>query len=182
MDPESIKPQLQKSVDFLKDRLKQIRTGRAEASLVEHIKVNVYGTKLPLNQVATISVPEPKTILITPWDKNNIEAIVKALQESEIGVNPSVSENSIRLILPPLTEERRHELVKVVKEEVEAVRISIRNIRKKWMKEYEEEVKKQNISKEEKERVEKQIDDIVHTFNEQVEKIGKEKEMEIITF
>ena len=179
VDPDSIKPKLQKSVDFLIDQLKQIRTDRANVSLVEHIEVEAYGTKMPINQLATISIPDPRTILITPWDKSNIEPIVKAIQTSNLGINPVVLEDGIKLVLPPMTAERRQELIRIVKQEVENARVAIRNIRKEWMKKYDEEAEKLNISKEERRKVEEKIDRIVGEFNEQVNKIGDQKESEL---
>jgi len=121
---------MQKSVAALKDSLAKLRTGRASIALVEHIKVDSYGTMMPLNQVASINTPDARTIAIQPWDKNLVGAIEKALQASDLGLTPNVAGQMIRLPLPPLTEERRKEIIKVAKHDAEQARVSIRGVRR----------------------------------------------------
>jgi ribosome recycling factor len=121
---------MQKSVGALKDSLSKLRTGRASTALVEHIKVDSYGTMMPLNQVASINTPDARTIAIQPWDKNLVGPIEKAIQASDLGLTPNVAGQMIRLPLPPLTEERRKEIIKVAKHDAEQARISIRGVRR----------------------------------------------------
>lgn len=121
---------MQKSVGALKDSLSKLRTGRASTALVEHIKVDSYGTMMPLNQVASINTPDARTIAIQPWDKNLVGAIEKAIQASDLGLTPNVAGQMIRLPLPPLTEERRKEIIKVAKHDAEQARVSIRGVRR----------------------------------------------------
>jgi len=175
---DDLKKRLQKTLEFLKEKLKQIRTGRANIALVENVQVEAYGAKMPMNQLATITVPEAKTILITPWDKANVELIVKAIQSADIGINPSVEGESVRLVLPPMTEERRKELVKVVKDELELGRISIRGARKEILQMLD---KTEGMGEDEKERIEKQVDEEVKKANEEIERIGEAKEAEIMS-
>lgn len=180
-DIKELKPRLLKTVDYLKDQLKKIRTGRANTALVENIEVEVYGSKMPINQLATVSVPEARSILIAPWDKNNIEVISKAIQAAEIGINPSVAEESIRINLPPMTEEKRKDLVKVVKDNMEKARVSVRNIRKEYVQYVDEGLRESLISEDAAERKRKEIDDVVKEINEKIEKMGEDKEKEIMT-
>ena len=121
---------MQKSVGALKDSLSKLRTGRASTALVEHIKVDSYGTMMPLNQVASINTPDARTIAIQPWDKNLVGPIEKAIQASDLGLTPNVAGQMIRLPLPPLTEERRKEIIKVAKHDAEQARVSIRGVRR----------------------------------------------------
>jgi len=121
---------MQKSVAALKDSLSKLRTGRASTALVEHLKVDSYGTMMPLNQVASINTPDARTIAIQPWDKNLVGAIEKAIQTSDLGLTPNVAGQMIRLPLPPLTEERRKEIIKVAKHDAEQARVSIRGVRR----------------------------------------------------
>jgi len=121
---------MQKCVGSLKDALAKLRTGRASTALVEHIKVDSYGTMMPLNQVASINTPDARTIAIQPWDKNLVGPIEKAIQASDLGLTPNVAGQMIRLPLPPLTEERRKEIIKVAKHDAEQARVSIRGVRR----------------------------------------------------
>jgi ribosome recycling factor len=121
---------MQKSVAALKDSLSKLRTGRASTALVEHIKVDSYGTLMPLNQVASINTPDARTIAIQPWDKNLVGPIEKAIQASDLGLTPNVAGQMIRLPLPPLTEERRKEIIKVAKQDAEHARVAIRGVRR----------------------------------------------------
>jgi ribosome recycling factor len=121
---------MRKSVDALKDALAKLRTGRASTAIVDHIRVDSYGTMMPLNQVASINTPDARTIAIQPWDKNLVGAIEKALLASDLGLTPNVAGQMIRLPLPPLTEERRKEIIKVAKHEAETARVAVRNVRR----------------------------------------------------
>lgn len=175
---DELKKRLAKSLEFLREKLKQIRTGRANIALVENVSVEAYGTKMPLNQLATITIPEAKMIMISPWDKANLELIVKAIQKAELGINPVVDGDSVRLVLPPMTEERRKELVKVVKDELENSRISVRNARKEALQALDHQ---EGMGEDEKERIEKQVDEEVKKANEEIERLGTTKEAEVLS-
>lgn len=121
---------MKRSVEVLRHELTRIRTGKASAGLIEPIKAEVYGSEMPLSQLATVTTPDARTILIQPWDKTTLGAIEKGIQKSDLGLNPSNDGQQIRLTLPPLTEERRKELVKIVKKYVEEAKTAIRNVRR----------------------------------------------------
>ena len=121
---------MNKTIEALKQDLAKLRTGRAHPSLLDHITVDYYGSEVPLSQAATISVPDPRTLAVSAWDKKMIPAIEKAIRSSDLGLNPATSGDLVRIPLPALTEQRRREMIKVVKGEVEHARVSIRNVRR----------------------------------------------------
>jgi ribosome recycling factor len=170
---------MQKSIQALEEELNTIRTGRASATLFERVKVEYYGNPTPLNQVATISVPEARLVVIQPWDKGIINEIEKAIQKSELSVNPSNDGKVIRINIPPLTEERRKEYVKVAKNMAEQARVALRNIRRDANDELKKAQKAGDISEDEEKRaadeVQKITDESVEKVNEAVE--AKEKEI-----
>lgn len=170
---------MQKSIQALEEELNTIRTGRASAALFERVKVEYYGNPTPLNQVATISVPEARLVVIQPWDKGIINEIEKAIQKSELSVNPSNDGKVIRINIPPLTEERRKEYVKVAKSMAEQARVALRNIRRDANEELKKAQKAGDISEDDEKRaadeVQKITDDSVEKVNEAVE--AKEKEI-----
>ncbi len=171
---------MQGAVRALEEDLAAIRTGRASPALVERLEVEYYGTPTPLLQLAAISVPEPRQLLIKPFDPSTLRAIERAIQTSDLGLNPNNDGKNIRLILPPLTEERRRELVKVVHHRVEEARIAIRNIRrdvKKDLKEFEDE---KLISEDERKRAEDKLDDLTKEYIEKAEAVGERKEKEVM--
>ncbi len=143
---------MQKTVGGLKKELAAIRTGRATPNLIEYIKVEYAGVPTPLNQVAGISAPEASLLIIQPWDKSSIRSIEKAIQTSDLGLNPVSDGNVIRINIPPLSEERRQELIKVVRRRVEERRIAIRNLRREAMDELKELEKNKDISQDEHKR------------------------------
>lgn len=170
---------MQKSIQALEEELNTIRTGRASAALFERVKVEYYGNPTPLNQVATISVPEARLVVIQPWDKGIINEIEKAIQKSELSVNPSNDGKVIRINIPPLTEERRKEYVKVAKNMAEQARVAVRNIRRDANDELKKAQKAGDLSEDEEKRaadeVQKITDEYVDKVNESVE--AKEKEI-----
>ncbi|NPA92862.1 MAG: ribosome recycling factor [Chloroflexi bacterium] len=171
---------MQGAIRALEEDLAGIRTGRASPALVERLEVEYYGTPTPLMQLASISVPEPRQLLIKPFDPSTLRAIERAIQTSDLGLNPNNDGKNIRLILPPLTEERRRELVKVVHHRVEEARIAIRNVRrdvKKDLKEYEEE---KLISEDDRKRAEEKLDDLTKEYIEKAEALGERKEKEVM--
>ncbi len=137
---------MQKCIQSFQADLKKLRTGRAHPSLIEGIKVDFYGSESPLNQVANISVEDGRTLVVTPWDRNMVSAIEKAIHKSDLHLTPNTAGTVIRIPLPPLTEERRREILKVVKQDAEAARVSVRNVRRDAMAEAKEALKEKLIS------------------------------------
>lgn len=173
------KDKMNKSVNNLEEEFKTIRTGRASTALFDQLKVEAYGTPTPLNQLATVSVPEARLVVIQPWDKGLLSEIEKAIQKSELSVNPSNDGKVIRINIPPLTEERRKEFVKVAKNMAEQSRVAIRNIRREANDSLKKKQKNSEISEDEEKKgideIQKQTDSHIKTINELLEK--KEKEI-----
>jgi len=173
---------MNKAVDALRDDLVTIRTGRASPALVERLPVEYYGTLIPLNQLATISVPEPRLLTIRPWDPNALADIERAILKSELGLPPSNDGKIIRLTIPRLTEERRQELVKIVGKRVEEGKIAIRNIRRDAIEDLRELQTEKLISEDDFYRTKDDIQEITDRFVAKVEEIGRDKEQEILEF
>jgi ribosome recycling factor len=157
-----------------------IRAGRANASLLEGVNVNYYGADTPLNQLAQISVPEARMLMITPYDKNVLEDIEKAINKADLGITPSNDGNVIRLVVPQLTEERRREIAKQVGEEAETAKISVRNIRRDSIDELRKSQKSGDISEDELHRFEQDVQALTDTSVENIDALATEKEKEII--
>jgi len=177
---KSAETRMQKSVESLRTDLKRIRTGRAHVSLLDSIMIDYYGTPTQLAQVANISTPDARTLSVSPWEKNLISVIEKAILTSDLGLNPATSSDVIRIPLPPLTEERRKELIKVVKAEGENTRIAIRNIRRDAIGDVKELLKEKKISEDEERKFQEQIQKITDKYVENVEGVLKEKEKELL--
>lgn len=171
---------MQKTVDVLSRDLATIRTGRATPALVEHLKVDYHGISTPLNQLASISVPEAKMILIQPWDRSSIRNIEKAILTSDLGFNPINDGNVIRIIVPPLTEERRKELTKLVRKRLEETRVALRNVRREAIERLREAERNKEISQDQHARASEQIQKLTESFIEKVNSIGQAKEAEIL--
>ena len=171
---------MDKSIHSLKKDISTLRTGRANSSMLDTIKVDVYGQLMPIEQLATISVPEARLISIQVWDKANITLIDSALQKSELGINPQIDGQIIRLRIPDLTEERRKDLIKVLKNMGEKSKIAIRNIRREANEDLKKELKDKIISEDDSKNFEKNIQKITDLNIENIEKILIEKEKEII--
>ncbi len=169
-----------KGTEVLGRDLASLRTGRASPALVENIRADYYGTPTPLNQMAGISAPDVRMLIIQPWDKQAIPVIEKALQKSELGLNPSSDGTVIRLNIPPLTEERRKDLVKLVKKRVEEGRIAIRNVRREALERLRELQKNKEISEDDEKRAEKDLQELTDRFIENVNELGKDKETEVL--
>jgi len=176
---ESHQEEFRKAIDFLKRDVQTIRTNRANPELVSHILIEVYGTKTPLEQLATLSVPEPRTIVIQPWDKNVIKEIEKSLTKADIGTMPVINEGVIRLILPPLNEERRNDLVKVLHLKLENARKSLRAIRDSIRDEIVKAERAKEISEDDKYRLFEKLDKATGDYQEEVKTVGERKEKEI---
>jgi ribosome recycling factor len=173
---------MKKSISALKDDFNTIRTGRASSALFEKIKVNYYEQQVPLNQVATISVPEARLVVIQPWDRSVLPEIEKAIQKSELSVNPNNDGKIIRISIPPLTEERRKEFVKLAKNKAEQCRVSIRNIRRDANEDLKKLQKTSEISDDDSKRGMDEIQRLTDRYIAEVNKLLEEKEKEILEF
>jgi ribosome recycling factor len=173
--------EFEEAVDHLKQELSTLRTGRASASLVEHLQVEYYGTMAELLTIAQIAIPEPRQITIQPYDKNALKDIEKAIQQSNIGINPVNDGNVIRLNIPAMTEERRKELAKAVSQTSEKTRVTIRNIREDIWKEIQRMEKEGEISEDDKIAGKDELQDVVDKWNAEVKKIAEAKEQEVMT-
>ncbi len=171
---------MKKATHALQEEFNTIRTGRASAALFEKIKVDYYEQKVPLNQVANISIPEARLVVIQPWDRTVLNEIEKAIQKSELSVNPSNDGKVIRIAIPPLTEERRKELVKVTKNKAEASRVSIRNVRRDANEDLKKMEKSSEISEDQTKRGMDEIQKLTDKYIEEVNKLYEIKEKEIM--
>ena len=171
---------MSKALDALRRDLTSIRTGRANPSILDRVMVAYYGTNSPINQVASISVPESRMLVIQPWDKGSIPAIEKAIMKSDLGVTPSNDGQVIRIALPQLTEERRKQMVKIVHQQTEDAKVSIRNVRRDAITNIKELMNEKMISENDERRGEHQVDELTKKFTDEAEKIGKAKEAEVL--
>lgn len=172
---------LNKAVEHFKNELGKIRTGRANPSLVEDLQVDYYGTKTPLKQIASINTPEPRQIVIQPWDRGALVAIESAIRESDLNLNPNNDGALIRINIPMLTEERRKDLVKVLNQKSEESRIAVRSVREEIWKEAQEMERKGEISEDDKFKCKDKLQEIVDEYNKKIEEIRTKKEAEIMT-
>ncbi len=175
------KPQFQQVVEHFEKELKGMRTGRASSSTVEDVKVEAYGSMMELKGLASISIPDAKTIQIEPWDKNVVKDIEKALINASLGMSPNVVGTIIRLVMPPMTEQNRKEMVKVVNQKGEMARIGIRNVREEVRDAISKQEEDKIITEDEKFRLFEQLDAVVKDMNQQIETIVKDKEEEVMT-
>jgi len=169
-----------KTIEALRKDLASVRTGRATPTLVDNIKVDYYGTPTPLKQMATISAPEARLLVIQPWDNTTIGEIKKAILKSELGLNPSSDGNVIRLAIPPLSEERRRELVKAVHKKAEEGRIALRNIRRDALEMLRDLEKEKEISQDEQKRAQERLQEITDSFIEKAGELAQAKEAELL--
>lgn len=172
-----IKEKLEKSLENLEKKFTTVRTGRANPSSLDGVKADYYGSMTPLKQLGTISVPEGNQLLIKPFDKGSLASIEKAIVTANLGYNPTNDGETIRIIIPPLTEERRKELTKQVKALSEEAKVSVRNIRREAMEKIEKSEQSEDISK----GMEKDVQDLVNIYNKKIDEILKEKEQELMT-
>jgi len=169
-----------KSVASLQQDLTKIRTGRAHTSLLDHITVEYYGSPVPLNQVANVGVEDSRTLIITPWEKDMVQPIEKAIMGSDLGLNPSSAGTVIRVPLPALTEERRKDMIRVVRQEAEGGRIAVRNIRRDAMHDVKELLKEKMIGEDDERRAEGEIQGITDKYIAEIDKLLSEKEAELM--
>jgi ribosome recycling factor len=171
---------MQKAVDALKQDLGAIRAGRASATLVDRITIEYYGAPTPLNQVASISVPEARLLVIQPWDRKLLVDIEKAIQKSDLGINPTNDGQVIRLNIPPMSEDRRRDLVKTLHKKLDEHKVAVRNIRRDVQDKLREREKKKEVSEDELKRSTEKLQKLTDRFIEDMDKVGKAKEVEIL--
>ncbi len=172
---------MRKSIESLKQELSKLRTGRAHTSLLDHITVDYYGTPTPINQVANVTVADARTLTVVPWDKSMVAAVEKAIMTSDLGLTPATAGTTIRIPLPPLTEERRRDMIRLVRQEAEAARVAIRNIRRDANNEIKRLLKEKAVSEDESRRAEEEIQRLTTRFvDRDVEDILQAKEKELL--
>lgn len=171
---------MQKSIDALSNELQRIRTGRAHPSLLEHVQVDYYGSMTPLKQVANVTIEDARTLSVVPWEKTMVQPIEKAIMESDLGLNPMSAGEVIRIPLPPLTEERRKEMVKLVKQTGESTKIAVRNIRRDANGDFKDLLKEKEITEDELHKAEDDIQKITDKFVADVDSVLVKKEAELM--
>ena len=176
-----LEDRMDKCIKSLEREYLTIRTGRANPAILDNVKVESYGSFMPINQVATVSCPEPRLIMIQPWDKSNISAIEKAILKSDLSLNPASDGNVIRIQIPELTEERRKELVKVVKTKSEDAKVAIRNVRRDGNDMIKEIEKEKTISEDESKAAQANIQKVTDKYIEKAQKLAENKEKEILS-
>ena len=172
---------MQKSVDALKHDLTKIRTGRAHPGLLDHIHVDYYGSMVPLSQVAQVGLGDARTITVQPWEKKLVAVVEKAIRDSDLGVNPASHGDVIRVPMPPLTEERRRELTKVVRHEGENARVAVRNMRRDAISHLKEMLKKKEVSEDDERRAHDDVQKLTDRFIAEIDRLVAEKEKEVLT-
>jgi ribosome recycling factor len=177
---EKIKPEMEKAVKAFEEEVKTIRSSRASSELVENLQVECFGQKFSLRQLGQISIPEPRQILISPWDSSYIDSIVKAIEKSGLGVSPMVDGNSIRITLPPVTEEFKKNLLRILSQKKEAAKKKIREARTDAWDEIQDAFLEGKISEDQKYKGKDELQDLVEEFNEKIEEIAERKEKEIL--
>lgn len=175
------KDDLEKSIEHLKLEMGKIRTGRANPSMVEDLLVDYYGIKTPMKQVASINTPEPRLIVIQPWDRGALAGIESAIRESDLNLNPNNDGILIRVNIPMLTEERRKEMVKILNQKAEEGRIAVRSIREEIWKDIQDSEKEGKISEDDKFRGKEKLQEVVDDYNKKIEEFRTKKEAEIMT-
>lgn len=171
---------MKKAVESLQIDLAKVRTGRANAGLLDHVMVEYYGSPTPINQLANITVSDSRTILVTPWEKNMVAPVEKAILNSDLGLNPATAGNAIRVPMPPLTEERRKEMIKVVRAEGEQGRVAVRNVRRDANNQFKELVKEKAISEDEERRAAELIQKLTDKYIAEIDALLVEKEKDLM--
>ena len=178
---DKTKSKMEKYLDSLERDYKAVRAGRANPAVLDRVSVDYYGTPTPINQMAAVSVPEPRMLMIQPWDMSTLKEIEKAINTAEIGINPSNDGKVIRLVFPPLTEERRKELVKEISKRSEEAKVAIRNVRRDAMDDVKKMKKNSEITEDEMKDGEKKLQDITDSYIKQTDEMEKKKEQEILS-
>lgn len=177
----STEQKMVKSVEALKHDLAKIRTGRAHTGLLDHIQVEYYGSMVPLAQVSNVGLGDARTITVQPWEKKMLTVIEKAIRESDLGLNPAAQGEMLRIPMPPLTEERRREMTKVVRHEGENARVAVRNLRRDAIHQLKEMLKKKEISEDDERRAQDEVQKLTDRFVGEIDKLVAEKEKELMT-
>ncbi|MDJ0977200.1 MAG: ribosome recycling factor [Erythrobacter sp.] len=180
-DKADIERRMAGAVEALKSDLSGLRTGRANTSLLDPVQVEVYGSMMPLNQVATVSAPEPRMLSVQVWDKSNLIAVEKGIAHANLGLNPMIDGQTLRLPMPDLTEERRKELAKLAGQYAEKAKIAIRNVRRDAMESLKADEKKKEISEDERKRLEDEVQKLTDAHVAQTDEAAAKKEQEILT-
>jgi len=173
---------MRKSVEALRHELAKIRTGRAHPSLLDHIMVSYYGSEVPIKQVANVTAEDARTLAVVPWEKGMVKAVEKAIMQSDLGLNPNTAGNVIRVPMPPLTEERRRDLIKVARHEAEQARVAVRNIRRDANSELKEMVKEKMISEDDEHRGQEVIQKLTDQQVKDIDQVLDEKEADLMSF
>ena len=171
---------MSKSVDALRHELAKIRTGRAHPSLLDHVMVNYYGNDVPIKQVANVNVEDARTLTVTPWERGMVQIVEKAIMQSDLGLNPNTAGTVIRVPMPPLTEERRRDLIKVARHEAEQARVAVRNVRRDANQELKELVKEKMISEDDERRGQEIVQKLTDQFVKEIEQVLEEKEADLM--
>lgn len=179
---QNARERMKKSIEVLRLDLVKLRTGRANVSLLDHVNVNYYGSPMPINQVANVNVSDARTITVQPWEKKMVPEVEKAILNSDLGLNPITSGEVIRVPLPPLTEERRKEMIRVVRNEGEQTKVAIRNIRRDAIQQIKAMIKDENLAKDDQKRGEDEIQKITDELVAEVDSVLKEKEDDLLEF
>jgi ribosome recycling factor len=177
---ETAERKMKRAVEALQHDLSAVRTGRASPALLERVQVDYYGAATPLNAVATISVPEPRLLVVQPWDKKMLPAIEKAIQKSDLGITPNSDGTVVRLAIPALNEERRRDLVKVVHKRVEEARVAVRNCRREAIDDLRKAEKDQHVPEDQVKRAQDRLQKLTDGFISQVDDVGRRKETEVM--
>ena len=180
-DKSDIERRMQGAIDSLKGDLGGLRTGRANTTLLDPVVVEVYGSMMPLNQVATVSAPEPRMLSVQVWDRANVTAVEKGIAHANLGLNPMIDGQTLRLPMPDLTEERRKELAKLAGKYAENAKIAIRNVRRDGMEALKEDERKKEISEDERKRGEDEVQKLTDRFVTEADAVAAQKEKEILT-
>jgi len=169
-----------KCVVALKGEFKRMRTGRANTGLLEHIRVEYYGSDMPLNQVANVTVEDARTLAVTPWDKSMVPVIEKAIHKSDLGLSPTTAGSVIRIPLPPLSEERRRDIIKVARHEAENARVAIRNVRRDVMNDLRDMLKEKMVSQDDDRRAQEEVQKLTDRYVAETDQVLAEKEKELL--
>jgi ribosome recycling factor len=176
---KSAEQKMQKTLDTLKTDLAKVRTGRAHTGILDHITVDYYGSQMPINQVANVTLVDARTISVHPWEKKMVNVIEKAIRESDLGLNPATAGDLIRVPMPPLTEERRKDLIKVVRQEAETARVAVRNVRRDANNALKELLKQKTISEDHERRAQDEIQKLTDRFITEIDKALLTKETDL---
>ncbi|AGH83969.1 MULTISPECIES: ribosome recycling factor [Ralstonia solanacearum species complex] len=178
---KSAEQKMQKSIDAFKADLAKVRTGRAHTGLLDHVQVDYYGSMVPISQVANLGLADARTISVQPWEKKMVSAVERAIRDADLGLNPATMGEVIRVPMPPLTEERRKELTKVVKSEGEDAKVAVRNVRRDANEQFKKLVKDKAISEDDERRGQDEVQKLTDRFVAEVDKLVAEKDKEIMT-